>query len=58
MDGLNGIEQRRLMAEEWQKHFDEQPKSGKRVSAYCAEHGLTTHKFYYWRNRLRELADE
>jgi len=56
MDELNVVDQGRSKAEEWQKHFDEQSKSGKRVSAYCTEHGLTTHKFYYWRNRLRELA--
>ena len=58
MDEMKGVEQRRLTAEEWQKHFDEQPKSGKRVSEYCIENGLTVHKFYYWRTRLRELAGE
>jgi hypothetical protein len=56
MDGMNVVEQRRLTAEEWQKHFDEQPRSGKRVKGYCEENGLTVHKFYYWRARLRELA--
>jgi len=58
MDETSIVEQRRLTAEEWQKHFEEQRKSGKRVKDYCAEKGLTTHKFYYWRARLRELAGE
>ena len=58
MDEMKVVVERRLTAEEWQKHFDEQPRSGKRVSAYCTENGLTIHKFYYWRTRLRELADE
>jgi transposase-like protein len=58
MDEMKVVEQRRLTAEEWQKHFDEQPKSGKRVTDYCRENGLTVHKFYYWRVRLREQAGE
>lgn len=58
MDAMNVVEQRRLTAEEWQRHFEEQPKSGKRVKDYCQENGLTTHKFYYWRTRQRELAGE
>lgn len=58
MDGMNDMEQRRLTAEEWQKHFEEQPKSGKCVKDYCEENGLTVHKYYYWRARLRELAGE
>ena len=58
MDEVSVMEQRRLRVEEWQKHFDEQAKSGKRVKDYCTENALTTHKFYYWRNRLREMAGE
>jgi transposase-like protein len=58
MDEMKVEEQRWLTAEEWQKHFDEQPKSGKHVTDYCRENGLTVHKFYYWRVRLREQAGE
>lgn len=57
MDEVNVGVPRRLTAEEWRKHFDEQPKCGKTVSDYCRENGLTVHKFYYWRARLNEDED-
>lgn len=58
MDGMHDVAERRLTAAEWEKHFEEQPASGKRVNAYCREQGLTTHKFYYWRARLRGRGPE
>lgn len=54
MDSIEAVGRRRLTAEEWQKHFAERDGSGKRVIEYCREHGLTVHKYYYWRKRLQD----
>jgi hypothetical protein len=58
MDEMHDVAERRRTAEEWEKHIQEQPASGRRVNAYCREQGLATHKFYYWRARLRGRGQE
>ena len=37
----------------WRRHMRAQAGGGMSVSAYCRQHGLRTHGFYWWR---RELA--
>jgi len=39
--------------ERWRAHLDGQASSGKSVGQYCAEHGLKSWQFWYWRRALK-----
>ena len=36
----------------WRRHMRAQADGGMSVSAYCRQHGLRTHGFYWWRREL------
>jgi transposase-like protein len=38
----------------WSKLISEQEASGQAVRAFCQEHAIGEHCFYYWRKRLRK----
>lgn len=38
----------------WSKLISEQEASGQAVRAFCQEHAIGEHSFYYWRQRLRK----
>lgn len=40
----------------WRELVLEQSRSGKSVSAFCAERGLRAWQFYEWKKRLRDAA--
>lgn len=37
----------------WSKRIAEQEASGQTIRAFCKEHGVGDHCFYYWRKRLQ-----
>jgi hypothetical protein len=41
-----------MRAEQWRRLLDEQRKSGKSVSAFCRDRGLSDKCFGYWRKKL------
>lgn len=43
-----------MKKEEWKKHIEAQEKSGKSISEYCREHGLSLSAFGYQRSTQRE----
>ena len=38
----------------WSELITEQEASGQTVRAFCKEHGVGDHSFYYWRKRLQQ----
>ena len=36
----------------WQKHLQSQRESGLSQQAYCQQHGLKSHQFWYWKRKL------
>jgi len=38
----------------WSKLIAEQGASGQTIRAFCQEHGVGDHSFYYWRKRLQK----
>jgi len=36
----------------WEHHIEQWQKSAVSQAAYCREHQLKAHRFYYWRRRL------
>jgi transposase-like protein len=40
--------------EYWSKLIAEQEASGQTIQAFCQEHGVGDHCFYYWRKRLQK----
>jgi len=36
----------------WQHHLEQWQQSGLSQRAYCREHHLKPHRFYYWRRRI------
>jgi hypothetical protein len=48
-----GREERRAW---WRVHVEGQARSGVSVKAYCAEHGLKTWQWHYWRKALARPA--
>lgn len=40
--------------EYWSKQMTEQEASGQTVPAFCKEHSIGVHSFYYWRKRLQK----
>jgi putative transposase len=42
--------------EYWNKLIAEQEASGQTIRAFCEEHGVGDHSFYYWRKRLQKSA--
>ena len=40
--------------EDWAKLIAEQEGSGQTIRAYCKDHGVADHAFYYWRKRLQK----
>ena len=40
--------------EYWCKLIAEQEASGETIRAFCEEHGVEDHSFYYWRKRLQK----
>ena len=48
-----GIEAREGRRRQWREHLERQVQSGKRVVAYCEEHGLKPWQFWYWRKALQ-----
>jgi putative transposase len=40
--------------EYWNKLIAEQEASGQTIRAFCEEHGVGGHSFYYWRKRLQK----
>jgi transposase-like protein len=45
------------LVEEFRKHIAAQKKSGLSIGRYCKKHGITQHRFYYWKRKLRERAE-
>ena len=45
-----GREERRVL---WREHVEGQARSGLRVTAYCAAHGLKVWQLSYWRKALQ-----
>ena len=39
-------------AEEWQARIDAWQQSGKTMIAWCKEHQVSEHQFWYWKDRL------
>ncbi len=39
--------------EVWRQRITEHEKGSQPVRAYCREHGIGEHTFYYWRQRFR-----
>ena len=37
----------------WQKHFEEQKRSGKSQAQYCRERGLDIKRFGYWQRKFK-----
>lgn len=44
--------------ERWRTHFQEQPRSGLSVEAYCRANRLSTSSFYLWRKKLAGAAGD
>ena len=42
----------------WSAIMRDQQASGQTVREYCRERGVSEHRCYYWRKRLREAEDE
>ena len=40
--------------EYWSKLIAEQEASGQTIRAFCEQHGIGDHCFYYWRKRLQK----
>jgi transposase-like protein len=40
--------------EYWSRLIAEQEASGQTIGAFCKEHGVGGHSFYYWRKRLQK----
>ncbi|HEY4961269.1 MAG TPA: transposase [Terriglobales bacterium] len=49
---MNKAEERREL---WRQRIAQQEKSGRTVSGFCREQGLSEPVFYAWRQRLRRL---
>jgi putative transposase len=43
-------------SEYWRDLIQQQARSGRSVSVFCSEHGLTEQSFYCWRKRLSKQA--
>lgn len=43
---------RKALRNEWKQKFEQYRSSGKTVSSWCQEQGITYHMFYYWRKKL------
>ena len=41
---------------QWSEIIREQKQSGKTVSEWCSEHGMTTNAYYYRLRRVRKLC--
>jgi hypothetical protein len=44
--------QQQLREEFWKGHLSSWKKSPLELHAYCKEHGISHHTFYYWRKKL------
>ncbi len=42
----------------WRKLLQEQSRSGLSVRAFCEEHGLRQHAFYFWRGEVQRRNTE
>ena len=44
------------ITEQWQMHLTAWQASGSTQADYCKQHGLVTHNFWYWKNKLSSAA--
>ena len=49
-DQLNAKQKRSF----WKHHLEKWQESGLSQQAYCHEHNLKTHQFYYWRRQFNK----
>src|SRR3989338_10824389 len=40
----------------WREQIEVQGKSGKTIQAFCEEHQLKRHTFFYWKKKFQDLA--
>ena len=50
----NTSEDKRTGHNEWRERMAAQERSGLSVRRFCQQQGIAEHRFYYWRQRLRE----
>ena len=53
---LNDLKKGSARSAHWRNLVQEQAASGKKVSVFCSERGLTEASFYAWRKRLSQQA--
>lgn len=41
---------------QWRERFADFSRSGLSVTAWCAAHDITVHRYYYWRCRLSDCS--
>ena len=50
----NTAESKRTGPHEWRQRMAAQERSGLSVRRFCQQQGIAEHRFYYWRQRLRD----
>lgn len=41
------------LRQEWEKRLEDFQASGQTATAWCSEHGIHMHRFWYWSRKLR-----
>lgn len=55
---MDEITQTKSKARIWQEQVEAQVRSGKTVRAFCEEHQLKRHTFFYWRKKFQALSNK